>query len=312
MISLGNKIITFIFLNYLFISKCYSQKEKPTLNRFGRISPKELQQFQLCTTDDECISVTNGLCDCANGGTEVAINRNVSDDFEQIFEGRPMMCTLIGRTLPCGIGSGNTCENNLCVFNACANTTAANSCRRIKPDASVEDIIDCMTEACQAKSESIAMENQLNNTGDFHDEFQSEFSGLITTLPQPPPITNLYNLTFGKLLQDELQSFQSCEVNEDCVYANNGFCDCANGGEQVAVNKDVVDEFVAIFNSTRRPCTKIGSPIPCHIGSGVRCDSSSKLCKFEPCAREGLIDALECDFHNDTMACMEKACMQDR
>src|SRR5687768_11842552 len=36
----------------------------------------EIDPYRACVRDDDCLWVTNGCCDCANGGIEVAVARN--------------------------------------------------------------------------------------------------------------------------------------------------------------------------------------------------------------------------------------------
>ena len=60
------------------------------------------------------------LCDCANGGDEVSINRAEKDNFRTALRlannnETSFLCTEMGRHIPCGRGS-NTCVNQKCVF----------------------------------------------------------------------------------------------------------------------------------------------------------------------------------------------------
>lgn len=70
-----------------------------------------------------------------------------------------------------------------------------------------------------------------------------------------------------KLDAFELGKYQYCGQDSDCVLANNGCCDCANGGEDVAVNKLRLEEFRARFNCMDVVCTMLATEPPC--GSGV-------------------------------------------
>ena len=61
------------------------------------------------------------------------------------------------------------------------------------------------------------------------------------TKPRPHGLT--------KPLSDfELARYQYCGSDKDCMVAQNGCCDCANGGEDVAVNKERFDAFRARFD----------------------------------------------------------------
>jgi hypothetical protein len=77
----------------------------------------ELDQYRACVRDDDCVWVTNGCCDCANGGIEVAIARSQKAAFEARFDCSNLPCTRRGREIECGTGSV-ACENALCVFRA--------------------------------------------------------------------------------------------------------------------------------------------------------------------------------------------------
>ncbi len=57
----------------------------------------------------------------------------------------------------------------------------------------------------------------------------------------------------------ELQKFQICQLDEECVYAQNGSCDCNNGGKATSVNKANLSVFQNQFKKYV-PCTKRGGP----------------------------------------------------
>ena len=283
-----------IFLFSMIPSTCHGQGFG---DRIGKLSSKELLKYQQCNSDDECITVTNGLCDCANGGEEVAINANHSDSFNEIFGDKMGVCTLMIRAIPCGIGAGNTCENNVCRFNACANETRAIECLSTQNNTNATK--SCMIEACQKPPEYVVYPSTMSESVEAPPEDEEILQDYFSQ----------YNLESGKLLGEELKAFQSCETHDDCIYINNGFCDCANGGEEIAVNKNKYDDFNIIFNTTMRPCTKRGRPLPCGVGSGVRCNRRTKLCDFNPCFDEE--NAMKCSGSNeegDILECMQEAC----
>lgn len=60
--------------------------------------------------------------------------------------------------------------------------------------------------------------------------------------------------------------YRDCSVDEDCVVAQNGCCDCANGGEDIAVRADEVQEFRSRFDCGEASCTLLGSDPPCGCG----------------------------------------------
>lgn len=117
-----------------------------------------------------------------------------------------------------------------------------------------------------------------------------------------------YELVQGKLPQESLHDLQECQNDDDCVYTNNGYCDCANGGEQVAVHKDKLTDFQNLFKSQEIPCTKRASPIPCDIGGGIKCERSSRKghCVFQPC--DNVLAATECPYGEGARVCMLEAC----
>ena len=77
----------------------------------------------------------------------------------------------------------------------------------------------------------------------------------------------------------ELGRYQYCGQDSDCVVATNGCCDCANGGEDVAVAKERLEDFKSRFNCLKTPCTKKAAVPPC--GSGLVSCIEHK-CKYVP------------------------------
>jgi len=90
----------------------------PTLNKSRNMLPLPddvLNQYQHCDTDDDCIYVNNGCCDCANGGFESCIRREFLGHYYNHFSCSNVICTGIGRDPPCGTGTPR-CRNNKCFF----------------------------------------------------------------------------------------------------------------------------------------------------------------------------------------------------
>jgi hypothetical protein len=87
----------------------------------------------------------------------------------------------------------------------------------------------------------------------------------------PPPSTRKYREPMEEHFTRE---YRACERDGDCVYANNGCCDCANGGASIAVRRDLYTAFRARFSCTG-PCTEMGGS--CNDGT-VACED--KLCTF--------------------------------
>jgi len=200
----------------------------------GKVTPEDLLVFQGCNNDDECVSATNGLCDCANGGDEVAININKLEEFTALFDQEDVFCTLMFRPLTCGIGAGNTCRNNICLFEECYDKITANQCG--------EDN-QCMTEACQDPNKNI-------------------------------------QLVSGKVTPEDLLVFQGCNNDDECVFATNGLCDCANGGDDVSVNINKLEEFTALFDQEDVFCTLMHGPLPCGIGAST---CQNNICVYQEC-----------------------------
>ncbi len=80
------------------------------------LSSSELAPFQVCSEDSDCKFVTNGCCDCANGGDEIAINSSQEADFNSMFDCSSTSCTEMARTPPCGCGTVS-CVGRLCTYN---------------------------------------------------------------------------------------------------------------------------------------------------------------------------------------------------
>ena len=76
----------------------------------------------------------------------------------------------------------------------------------------------------------------------------------------------------------DLVKYQGCMMVSDCVYVNNGCCDCANGGEEIAINSTMALDFLAQFDCRDVSCTLIARTPEC--GSGlVSCEN--QLCNYQ-------------------------------
>lgn len=73
--------------------------------------------------------------------------------------------------------------------------------------------------------------------------------------------------TSDKISEIELGRYQYCATDKDCVWVINGCCDCANGGEEIAINKKFEEIFKKRFDCLNVSCTE-RTPIP-PCGSGV-------------------------------------------
>jgi hypothetical protein len=74
----------------------------------------ETEPYRQCETVADCVAVTNGCCDCANGGQDIAINRQQVERFRAQFKCSPM-CSLAGAIPPCLSGE-ISCDRQLCTY----------------------------------------------------------------------------------------------------------------------------------------------------------------------------------------------------
>lgn len=84
----------------------------------------------------------------------------------------------------------------------------------------------------------------------------------------------------GMLSEFELGKYQYCGTDSDCIKANNGCCDCANGGADVAVNRKDYDSFRARFDCLHVNCTERARIPAC--ASGVVSCVNHKCKYFDP------------------------------
>lgn len=74
-----------------------------------------------------------------------------------------------------------------------------------------------------------------------------------------------------------LVEYRRCERDEQCTWVNNGCCDCANDGEDIAVAVDKKEAFRARFDCSDTPCTAMDIDPPCGTGKAA-CEAG--LCVF--------------------------------
>lgn len=79
------------------------------------------------------------------------------------------------------------------------------------------------------------------------------------------------------LSESETLTYRSCTVDLDCIYTTNGCCDCANGGQNIAVNIDRLSEFRALFDGKMTACTEMAMDPPCGSGT-VSCNNG--VCEY--------------------------------
>jgi len=71
----------------------------------------------------------------------------------------------------------------------------------------------------------------------------------------------------GPLSAFELGRYQYCGEDRDCVFAVNGCCDCANGSEDVSVNRERLEAFRSRFSCLYVACGEKTREPTC--GSGI-------------------------------------------
>lgn len=74
-----------------------------------------------------------------------------------------------------------------------------------------------------------------------------------------------------------LDEYRRCVRDDQCTWINNGCCDCANGGEDIAVALDKAKAFRARFDCANTPCTAMDIEPPCGTGEAT---CKAGLCVF--------------------------------
>jgi hypothetical protein len=79
----------------------------------------------------------------------------------------------------------------------------------------------------------------------------------------------------GALPESDLTPFQACARDEDCTWATNGCCDCANGGNEIGVARRQEAAFKERLACTTKniPCHMMAIEPPCGTGE-IKCESS--------------------------------------
>jgi hypothetical protein len=78
-----------------------------------------------------------------------------------------------------------------------------------------------------------------------------------------------------RMPEPETLTYRACNTADDCVYIQNGCCDCVNGGQDIAVAKAHKDAFEAQFECSSRHCTEAAGK--CGRGE-VTCEEH--VCRF--------------------------------
>jgi hypothetical protein len=74
------------------------------------------------------------------------------------------------------------------------------------------------------------------------------------------------------LAGSDLAKYQDCKTDDDCVYAQNGSCDCNNGGMGVAINRTLINDFKKNFEAAT-----------CGTIQGASCTNGLPRCEQNKC-----------------------------
>ena len=80
-----------------------AQKNEPAGNT-QPLSTFELEKYQYCGDDRDCVVAVNGCCDCVNGGVEAAVNKDRLDAFHGRFDCLYVQCSHKPAKPPCANG----------------------------------------------------------------------------------------------------------------------------------------------------------------------------------------------------------------
>ncbi len=81
----------------------------------GQLPKFELARYQYCGDDRDCIIVSNGCCDCANGSPDVSINKDRLAAYEARFNCVDVLCGEKSVDPICGSGVVS-CVNHKCKY----------------------------------------------------------------------------------------------------------------------------------------------------------------------------------------------------
>ena len=92
-----------------------NQKSEESEKATGPLPEFELLRYTYCGDDRDCVKAVNGCCDCANGGEDVAVNKERLLNFRDRFDCVHVPCGEEERTPSCGSGVV-TCVNHRCHY----------------------------------------------------------------------------------------------------------------------------------------------------------------------------------------------------
>jgi hypothetical protein len=78
----------------------------------GSVPFGDTLRFRRCTSDDECVAVRNGCCDCTSESSTIAVRRDMEAAFKRSFICGACMERV---SRPCWEGTVH-CESNQCEF----------------------------------------------------------------------------------------------------------------------------------------------------------------------------------------------------
>ena len=96
-----------------------------------------------------------------------------------------------------------------------------------------------------------------------------------SSAPKAPELTS----GTPPMAEPETRDFRTCQTDSDCVYVQNGCCDCANGGGAIAVHRDKVQAFRAKFDCSAASCTAMMNLPGCDKGTA---SCKAGLCEYAP------------------------------
>lgn len=107
----------------------------------------------------------------------------------------------------------------------------------------------------------------------------SMFAWLVITACSPQPAAPQQASDTPLMPEPETRAYRACQADADCVYVQNGCCDCVNGGGVLAVHRDKVSAFRATFQCDQAECTARLALDGCDTGVA---SCRAGLCEYSP------------------------------
>lgn len=99
----------------LVVAKKAPEKPPVPTGSTKPLSAFELGRYQYCGDDRDCMVALNGCCDCANGGEDVAVNKERYEAFRARFQCLYVSCGEKTRATECATGVVS-CLNHKCRY----------------------------------------------------------------------------------------------------------------------------------------------------------------------------------------------------